>query len=129
MKRIFAFVISLSLLGCSALAGKATIYTEQGVRLAAEQWDVAYYDQLNFCQEKFPVKGSPEAEKCFGAYFDADGKVATAVRSIVALLRTYWLARSKGMSPDWAETAKQVLAILDDLPPEAREYFDRVEGI
>jgi len=52
------------------------------------------------------------------------------VRAIVALLRTYWTARAAGESdPGWAETQARVAAIVGDLPPLSREYFERIKGL
>jgi hypothetical protein len=67
-------------------------------------------------------------EGCFGATYDADAKVATAIESAVALLRAYWTARASGEKPDWTKVMKQVKQIIDGLPSEAKVIFERVSG-
>ena len=116
--------------GCSvALRDRATVYTERGITAAAEAYHEAYHEKLADCSMRFAPR-TPGAEQCFGAWYDADANVDVAVRSAVALLRTYWTARAAGKSdPGWRETQTRVAALIRDLPPVARQYFERVEGI
>lgn len=116
--------------GCSvALRDRGVVYTELGLTAAAEQWDDAYHERLKHCKASFEPE-TPEAETCFGEWFDADAKVDTALRSAIALLRTYWTARAAGESdPGWRETSTRVAALIRDLPPVARQYFERIKGI
>lgn len=121
-------LLSLCLLfGCAA-ADKALVYTENGLRAGEQSWDGHYRSEAARC-EKLHETETPEMETCFGDTYDADGKVETAVKSAVALLRAYWTARAAGQNPDWAAVAQQIKAILDDLPPEAVAYFAKVSGL
>lgn len=105
------------------------VYTEQGLTAAETQWDGAYHERLDYCRNAHPPK-TPAAEACFGPHFDADEGVDLAVRSAVAVLRTYWTARAAGnREPGWQETQAQVAQILADLPPLSREYFERIKGL
>jgi len=47
----------------------------------------------------------------------------------VALLRAYWRRRAAGEKPDLSQVLLEIQAIFDDLPPEAKQFFDRVRGI
>lgn len=118
------------LLFCSACAAsnKIAVYTENGLTAGEQIWDVHYRSEAARCEKLHEPKTSG-MEQCFGDTYDADAKVATAIQSAVALLRTYWTARAAGEKPDWAETLKQVQAIIDGLPPEAVGYFKRVAGL
>lgn len=128
MKRtLIAIAVAFGLGGCAHL-DRATIYTENGLELAEQEWDHAYRDRSAFCQSMH-TPASPGMEECFGDWFDADAKVEDALRSAIAALRAYWLARAAGEKPDWAETARQVMEAFDALPPEAAEYFERVRGL
>lgn len=127
MKRLMTVAIALCIGGCAA-SGRAMIYTEEGIRLAETEWDSAYRQRIEYCAEHHAAM-TAGAEACFGSYFDADGKVETAVRSAVILLRSYWIARAAGQKPKWRDTAKQVFALFQELPPEAFKYFERVRGI
>lgn len=120
--------VLLLLVGGCARADLATVYTEDGVRAAEQVWDASYRERLAYCQAQYKPK-TPEAEECFGGWYDGDAHVETAVGSIVGILRAYWLARASGGSPSWAEVATQVAAIVNELPPEARAVFQRVKGI
>ena len=124
MKRI-CLLTCVFVIGC---ANQAAIYTEEGLRAAEKSWDGHYRSEADRC-EKLHEPATPEMEACFGASFDADAKIATAVQSAVALLRTYWTARAAGEKPDFGAVVKQVKAIVDGLPPEARKYFDNVRGL
>ncbi|MEC9048870.1 MAG: hypothetical protein VYA51_12740 [Planctomycetota bacterium] len=116
--------------GCSiAMRDRATVWTEQGFEAAELQWEEHYRETLADCRNKYPPR-TAEAEACFGPTYDADEHVETAVRSAVALLRTYWTARAAGeKNPSWEETQAQVLQIVGDLPPQARQYFERIKGL
>lgn len=124
MKRISLVLVLL--VGCAA--NQKVIYTEEGLRAAEQAWDGYYRAEAERC-EKLHEPETPEMETCFGKTYDADAHIATAVQSAVAVLRTYWAARAAGDKPDFAEVLRQVQAIVDDLPPEARKYFDNVRGL
>lgn len=130
MRRIARLVVFLSLpclAGCAA-SDKATIYTEEGLRGAEQGWDGYYNDEADRCESLHEPK-TPEMEQCLGATYDADAAVALVVQSAVALLRGYWIARAAGENPDLTKVLTQIQALIDDLPPEAKKYFDRVKGI
>lgn len=118
------------LASCSAaLRDRAVVWTEQGLAAAELQWDEAFHERLRYCRNTHPPK-TPAAEQCFGPWYDADEHVDTAVRSAVAVLRTYWTARAAGeREPGWTETQLRVAQIVGDLPPQARQYFERIKGI
>lgn len=111
-----------------ACANQAAVYTEDGLRAAAGTWDAAYKAKAADCESKHEP-ATPEMEGCFGAYFDADAKVGTALEAAVAILRTYWVARAAGEKPDIKALTKQLADIIEDLPPEAKEFFERVRGL
>ncbi len=119
---------SLLAMGCAHSANKAVVYTEEGLRAAETTWDGYYRAEADRCGSLHEPK-TPEMEECFGDTYDADAKVAAAVQSAVALLRAYWLARAAGENPDFTELMREVQKIMDDLPPEAWQYFARVKGI
>lgn len=125
MKRFLIFL--LPLVGCAAM-DRASVYTEGGVEAAEKGWDRHFHERADECESKFEPK-TPAMEGCFGDTYDADAAVERGVRSIVALLRVYWTARAAGESPDWGATLSQVVKIIDDLPPEAKAFFDKVRGI
>lgn len=127
MKTVRLAVLALTLAGC-ARSDLATVYTEDGVRAAEGVWDSGYRERLAYCQAQYEPQ-TPEAEECFGGWYDADAEVEKAVGSVVAILRAYWVARAAGESPSWSEVAAQVQSILSDLPPEAGAIFSRVKGI
>lgn len=128
MKRtLIAIAVAFGLSGC-AHVDRATIYTENGLELAEQEWDHAYRQRAAYCSSRY-VPETPQMEECFGEWFDADGKVEDALRIAVAALRGYWVARAAGEKPDWAEVARQVKEAFDALPPEALEYFNRVKGL
>ena len=130
MRLIAAFAIGLILFAGCTVAGRdrSVVYAEEGFVAAERQWHLRYNERLGQCAEAYPP-GSEGAEECFGSYYDADAHVETAVKTVVSLLRAYWVARAAGKSPDWAEVAAQVTKIIRDLPPEARQYFERVKGL
>lgn len=121
------FCLAILLVGCAA-SDKALVYTENGLRAGEGAWDGHYRSEAKRC-EKLHEPETPEMEVCFGQTYDADAKVETAIKSAVALLRAYWTARAAGKNPNWAQVAQQVKAILDELPPEALAYFEKVKGI
>lgn len=121
---MFAVAV-VALGGC---ANAAAVYTEGGLRAGAGAWDAVYKAKATECESKHEP-ATPEMEGCFGAYFDADAKVGTAIEAAVAVLRTYWVARAAGEKPDVKKLAQQLADIIEDLPPEAKEYFDRVKGL
>ena len=116
------------LVGACAASDKALVYTEEGLRAAEQGWDGHYDSEADRC-EKLHDPQTPEMETCFGDTYDADAAVAKVVQSAVALLRGYWVARAAGETPDFASVVAQVQALVDDLPPEAKKYFERVKGI
>lgn len=135
MKQRIKFWTLLGLLGfllafapaCAAL-DKATVYTEEGLRGAEQGWDTQYNAEGDRC-EKLHDPQTPAMEECFGSTYDANAMVGTVVKSAVALLRGYWIARAAGENPDLAKILTEVQALIDDLPPEAKKYFDRVKGL
>lgn len=124
---VLLFVFAFALPACAA-SDKATVYTEEGLRAAEQGWDGAYEAEASRC-EKLHEPKTPGMEECFGKTYDADAAVAIAVQSAVALLQGYWRRRAAGEKPDFAQILKEVQALVDDLPPEAKEYFDRVRGL
>lgn len=125
MRRIYSIVLLFAVSGC---ANQVAVYTEGGLRAGADAWDKAYKARAADCESKHEP-ATPEMEGCFGAYFDADAKVGTALEAAVAILRTYWVARAAGEKPDVKELASQLADIIEDLPPEAKEFFERVRGL
>lgn len=121
-------LLALAFVGGCAGSDKATVYTEDGLRAAEGGWDAYYRAEASRC-EKLHEPQTPEMEACFGATYDADAKVAKAVESAVGLLRAYWVARAAGEKPDIASVLRQVQELVQDLPPEAKKYFDRVRGL
>lgn len=127
MRRI---ALSLGLI-CSvscAVSDKASVYTEEGLRAAEQGWDGYYNAEADRCESLHEPETSG-MEKCLGSTYDADAAVAMVVKSAVVLLRGYWVARAAGENPDIAEILSQIQGLIDDLPPEAKKYFDRVKGI
>jgi hypothetical protein len=120
-------LVALVLPACAA-SNKAAIYTEEGLRSAEQGWDAYFNAEADRC-EKLHEPKTPAMEACFGETYDADAAVATTVQSAVALLRTYWRRRADGEKPDLMQILKEVQALFDDLPPQAKQYFDRVKGI
>lgn len=128
MKRLLLLIVIL-IAGCAnALADRGVVFTEQGLTAAEGFWDQRYYAVLEACSEEHEPR-TPEAEACFGPTYDADQKVGAAVLAAVTTLRLYWAARAAGQNPDWGATAAAVAKILRDLPPDARQYFERIKGI
>lgn len=127
VNRSFMLCLLVVFSGCAA-ADKATVWTEQGLAAAEQQWHQAYVERLAYCVS-VAEPATPEAEACFGDWYDADAKVQTAVGTSVGVLRTYWTARAAGESGDWAEVARRITEIVADLPPLAAEPFQRVKGI
>ena len=83
---------------------------------------------LEYCKSLHD-DGTPGARDCFGETYAANKRAETAIGLAVGLLRTYWTARAAGEDPDWGETAAAVAKILGDLPPDVRQYFERVQGV
>lgn len=125
MRRLRSIVLLFAAAGC---ANQAAIYTEGGLRAGAGAWDAVYKAKATECESKFEP-ATPPMEECFGAHFDADAKVGKAIESAVAVLRLYWTARAAGEKPDVKLLAQQLAEIVEDLPPEAKQYFDRVRGL
>lgn len=125
-----AMSIAIFVLGCSGVqtADRVTIVTELGLEAAEEQYHAAYMQKLEQCKADAPAE-TEAAEKCFGEWAKVDEEVRVAVYAAVGILRTYWTARAHGEEPDWVETMSNVKAILDDLPPIAKRYFERIEGV
>jgi hypothetical protein len=122
------WLLALTLFSGCARADRALVYSEEGLRAAELTWDEYYNDKAAACEAEFRPQ-TPEMEACFGATYDADGKVATAVQSAVLTLRAYWTARAAGQKPDWAAVVRHVVALVEGLPPEARTFFSRVKGL
>jgi len=96
---------------------------------AAElRWDAHYRARLDSCARRFAPR-TPEAAACFGPTYRADEAVAAVVHGVVALLRAYWTARAADEPADWIAVARQVQVLLAGLPPEARDFFRKVEGL
>lgn len=124
---VLPFVLAVALPACAA-SDKATIYTEEGLRAAEQGWDGYYNSEGDRCERLHEPK-TPGMEECFGDTYDADAAVALVVQNAVALLQTYWRARAAGDKPDLMSILKEVQTLIDDLPPEAKKYFDRVRGL
>lgn len=118
------------LLGCASAqrADRALVYTEQGIEAAEQLWDAHYRGRLAYCKARH-APGTDGARECFGPTYEVDARVGAAVHAAVAALREYWHARANGGAPSWADTVRQVRLLLQGLPPEARDYFDRIEGL
>jgi len=130
MNRLFTKALicfTLVFAGCLH-TDRAVVFTEAGARAAEAQWDAHYFQKLKTCQKQFSA-GTPEARECFGLTFEANRSAEAAVVAIVTALRVYWTARAAGESPDWKRTAKQIASVVGDLPPDVRQYFERVQGI
>ena len=127
MKHLLVLLV-VAFVGCAGRADKTLVYTEEGIRAAEQAWDSYYRAKADDCRSKFKPK-TPEMERCFGKTYEADLAVAKALRSVVALLRGYWVARAQGEDPDWFEVVQEVDRIVRDLPPEARQFFEKVRGI
>ena len=131
VKRLAAALItSLALLSGCAHSDRAMLVTEEGLRAAETAWDGHFNEKADECEAAHKPE-TPEMEECFGATYDADLAVDIAIRSAVALLRSYWTARAQGETPDreLREILEQVQQILNGLPPEALMYFRRVTGL
>lgn len=120
-------VLAILFMGCAA-SNKALIYTEEGLRSAEQGWDAYYNAEADRCEALYEPK-TPDMEACFGKTYDADAVVGKVVESAIASLRSYWRRRAAGEQPDLAQVLRELGALIDDLPPEARTYFDRVRGI
>jgi hypothetical protein len=127
MIAVLGLLAALMAAGC-AHADRAMLVSESGLTAAEARWDAEYHRRLDVCAAKCEPM-TPCAEQCFGPTYDADAKVNVVIGSVVTMLRVYWTARAAGEQPDWLETARAVAKALDALPPEAREYFDRVRGV
>jgi hypothetical protein len=128
VSRLRSIVLLFAVAGvASGCANTAAVYTEEGLRAGAGAWDAAYKAKATECESKHEA-ATPEMEGCFGAYFDADAKVGTAIEAAVVILQTYWVARAAGEKPDVKKLAADLAIIIENLPPEVRQYFDRVKG-
>lgn len=125
---VIPLLLALVSISACAASNRAMIYTEEGLRGAEQGWDAAYNTKADRCEGMHEPK-TPEMEACFGKTYDADAAVAKVVKTSVALLRSYWRHRAAGEKPDLAQVLKEIQALVADLPPEARQYFDRVRGI
>ncbi len=126
-RHLHKIALVFSLVSCAA-SDRSLVYTEEGLRAAEQTWHAFYMEKADDCESKFEPK-TPAMEECFGNVYDADAAVADAVRTAVGLLRSYWIARAQGENPDWPATIRRVVQLFETLPPEAREYFDRVKGL
>lgn len=126
---ILALVVAGSFGGCAHLPGdRAMLYTEAGLQAAEARWDQHFYEVLEHCKGLHDP-GTLGAIECFGPTYETNEKIETAVRAAVGLLRAYWTARAAGEDPSWDGTSARVAAILGDLPPDVRQYFERVQGV
>lgn len=121
-------ILAACVMTACAASDKGTVYTEEGLRAAEQGWDTNYNAQATHCAKLHEPK-TPEMEECFGRTYDVDAAIGVAVESAVALLQGYWRRRAAGEKPDLAQVLKEVQALVDGLPPEAKEYFDRVRGL
>lgn len=112
--------------GCKHV-DRGVIYTEQGLEAASEQWDEEYRAIAAECAAKHQPK-TPEMETCFGETYDLDAQVAEILEKAVKALRAYWAARAAGEHPDLLSVMGAIQAMIDVLPPDVAEYFDRVQG-
>ena len=124
---VFVFLTAVFFAGCLH-TDRVMVLTEAGVRAAEAQWDAHYYQVLKSCSDRFPA-GTEEAKTCFGPTYEANKKTEAAVITVVTALRLYWTARAAGEDPDWKRTAAQIASVVGDLPPDVRQYFERVQGI
>lgn len=116
------FVVG-SIIGCSVAArDRGVVYTEEAIDFADQRWDAVYAERLAACMRDH-LPQTPGAEKCFGPTFATNARVEIAVRSAVALLRSYWAARRVGESPSYAKVVSDITMIFRDLPPQARDLF------
>ena len=120
--RIATILVGLSLLvsGCA----NAVVIAEHTIEAGADEWHAVYSGKLDDCKAAHPPR-TPEAEACFGPWYDADEQVGSALAIAVAALRAYWRARSLGQRPSIPATLSALRDALAALPPEAREYFAR----
>lgn len=123
-KYLYTFMFACFLTSCQAHT--VALQAETGLRAAEKVWHTRYLAQADLCAAIADPR-SAEMEACFGTYFDTNAKVETAVRSAVSILRAYWAARAAGDNPDAMKAARDIAAILDSLPDEAREVFDRIK--
>lgn len=107
---------------CAHFSDRAAIYTEGSIRAAEEKWHEYYNATADDCEAEHEPK-TQEMEECFGDTYDANAKVEVAIRSVVAMLRAYWTARSQGSNPDFGSLQVEIDRIFQDLPPEARDVF------
>lgn len=113
---------------CSQKGKNKTVYTSETILEAADvAWDTAYHVKLEACKAKYAPR-TPEAEACFGPWYDADAKVRNVMGKVADVLVEYWSARKRGEKPSWPTVAAKVIALLQELPPEAAGYFEDVKG-
>ena len=118
MKAIaISFVFLLS--ACSAtFYARTAVHTENALRVGNEVWDEHYNSKLEECKKVAQPKTS-EAEECFGPTFDVNKKVGIAIKSSVAVLRTFWAAYAAGKNPkELQNILAEMPAIVKDLPDE-----------
>jgi len=112
-----SFIFLLS--ACSAsFYARTAVHTENGLRVGNEVWDEHYNKKLDECEEVAAPK-TPEAEECFGPTFDQNKKVGIAIKSSVAVLRTFWAGYAAGKNPkELRNILGELPAIVNDLPDE-----------
>lgn len=115
----FSFSVIFILCGCSAtFYARTAVHTENALRVGNEEWDNHYNEILEQCK-KITKPKTPEAEECFGPTFDIDKKVGIAIKSSVAILRTFWAGYAAGKNPkELRKIIEELPAIIDDLPDE-----------
>ncbi len=125
---LWGFVLSLGLPSCAHfLEDRGVLYTERGLIAASLQWHHHFNRELQRCMAQYP-EGGPDARDCFVDTFTTDQAVNKVGYAAVVLLREYWTARAQGELVDHAEVSRQIAALIDTLPSEARGYFYRVKG-
>ena len=122
-----ACIIAISLAGCAA-TDTAAVYTENGLLAAEAEYDKAYHAKLESCKETAPAR-TEAAQVCFGEWAKVDAIVNDTLAAAVSTLRAYWIARAQGESPDWARTMADVGLLIQGLPPIAKPFFERVNGV
>jgi hypothetical protein len=126
---LFTAAILLLGTGCAGwVKDRGMLVTEEGLTVAEAAWNAAYYERLSFCKERYAA-GTPEANACFGEWYDADEQVHVFVQGAVQIMREYWTLRAAGQKPDFALALSRANALLAKLPPKASPYFQRVLGV
>ena len=119
MKKLLACTLALGLSGCTTFYNGMAVRAERVAEAGSMAWDEQVDQAIDVCREKDLPTPRRRAE-CVQTIHEANDKVVDpAVRTVVALLRTYWISAAAGASPK--ELRKHLAGIKDaakDLPPE-----------